>query len=186
MTDSGYSQLGARSARPPPGIPDEIGEIHDFGTASQSGAESLAARASHGRPDTPVNLPRQVLPVGPLFGQFARFYLCRNSERVAHSPNRYLAGQELRSPVRELLLSASAVLTLIGLLLFRKPKRTTCFEIEHPIFNFEDSTAQMSSRHLRTHSAPAISASLATVFMLRAVPFFAAGILSFESPWPSG
>jgi hypothetical protein len=134
----------------------------------------------------PVNLPRQVLPVGPLFGQFARFYLCRNSERVAHSPNRYLAGQELRSPVRELLLSASAVLTLIGLLLFRKPKRTTCFEIEHPIFNFEDSTAQMSSRHLRTHSAPAISASLATVFMLRAVPFFAAGILSFESPWPSG
>jgi hypothetical protein len=27
---------------------------------------------------------------------------------------------------------------------------------------------------------------LATVFMLRAVPFFAAGILSFDSPWPSG
>jgi hypothetical protein len=39
---------------------------------------------------------------------------------------------------------------------------------------------------LRTHSPPAISASLATVFMLRAVPFLAAGILSFESPWPSG
>jgi len=31
----------------------------------------------------------------------------------------------------------------------------------------------------------AISTSLATVFMLRAVPFFAAGILSFESAMPS-
>lgn len=31
----------------------------------------------------------------------------------------------------------------------------------------------------------AIATSLATVFMLRAVPFFAAGILSFESAMPS-
>jgi hypothetical protein len=64
--------------------------------------------------------------------------------------------------------------------------RTAWLQIEDLIFNFDDSSASMSSRHRRTHSAPAISASLATVFMLRAVPFFAAGILSFESPWPSG
>jgi hypothetical protein len=36
------------------------------------------------------------------------------------------------------------------------------------------------------HGFAAISASFATVFMLRAVPVFAAGIFSFERPIPLG
>jgi hypothetical protein len=64
---------------------------------------------------------------------------------------------------------------------------TIWLQIEHPNFNLQPFIRpNVEPRLERTHSAPAISASLATVFMLRAVPFFAAGILSFESPWPSG
>jgi hypothetical protein len=42
------------------------------------------------------------------------------------------------------------------------------------------------SRYAALPHSPAIAASLATVFMLRAVPSPAAGMRSFERPIPSG
>ena len=45
--------------------------------------------------------------------------------------------------------------------------------------------ADVRARSRAPHS-PAIAASLATVFMLRAVPSRAAGMWSFERPIPSG
>jgi hypothetical protein len=46
--------------------------------------------------------------------------------------------------------------------------------------------AAVSAVASASHGFDAISASFATVFMLRAVPVLAAGILSFERPIPLG
>jgi hypothetical protein len=74
MTDSGYSQLGAGIVRRPQGSVMKSAKYMTLVLPSQGGADNIAARASHGRPDAPANLPRQVLPVGPFFASFARFW----------------------------------------------------------------------------------------------------------------
>jgi MFS family permease len=136
---------------------------HDGGGPDADGADVWAAGHSGFR---------AVSNACALFGQLAGVQFCGDSGGVAGAIHRDMAGQELWPSMCGLLPLYVGSTDVYG------AARDSGDEGRRP-------ERMAGLRQDRLQSLAAISDSLATVFMLRAVPFLAAGIFSLDSPCPS-